>query len=122
MKHRVLALAWALAGAVAWAAENAAADKRGTAPTTFPSEGIASHYVGDVGIERDPRVVFVEDFEQSLDETWKRWETVGDRPGMSLSEDVPRGSAGKHSLIMERQTGPGAQLYRRLKNKGGGWG
>lgn len=30
----------------------------------FPSEGNAAKYPGDAGIERDPRVVFVEDFEE----------------------------------------------------------
>ena len=92
-------------------------------PPPFPSEGIAAKYPGDAGIDRDPRVVFVEDFEQdSIDALWKRWETVSDRPGQSFSEDVPPGSKGKHSLIMERTKGSGAQLYRRLKNKDGGWG
>ena len=89
----------------------------------FPKESIASHYPGDAGIERDARVVFVENFEaHSLEVLWQRWETVSDRAGQSFSEDVPSGSAGKHSLAMERQAGAGAQLYRRLKNKDGGWG
>src|SRR5688572_26247202 len=88
-----------------------------------PTNGLAAGYPGDVGIERDPHVVFVENFEeQSLDALWKRWDTVSDRPGMSFSADVPRGSAGKQSLVMERESGSGAQLYRRLRNAHGGWG
>src|SRR6188474_2402577 len=78
---------------------------------SFPAEGIAARYPGDRGITNDERVVFVEDFEEeSLETLWKRWDTVGDRPGQSFSSDVPVGSAGKHSLVMEREKGPGAQL------------
>jgi hypothetical protein len=92
-------------------------------PRPLAADGIASHYPGDAGIERDPQVVFVENFEEdSLETLWKRWETVGDRSGQSFSADVPSGSAGKRSLLMEREKGSGAQLYRRLKNKEGGWG
>ncbi|HEX7860479.1 MAG TPA: hypothetical protein VF773_09150, partial [Verrucomicrobiae bacterium] len=88
----------------------------------FPEKGIAAKYPADRGIENDPRVVFVENFEGPLDEIWKRWETVGDKPGQSLTADVPPGSSGKTSLLMDRTKGPGPQLYRRLKNKEGGWG
>lgn len=85
--------------------------------------GIASRYRGDAGIEKDPRVIFVEDFEEVSRETlWKRWEAVTDREGMSFSSDVPPGSAGRKSLLMERHQGSGAQLYRRLPDKKGGWG
>jgi hypothetical protein len=91
--------------------------------TTFPQAGIAARYPGDAGIERDAKVIYTENFEDNtLEEIWKRWDTVGDKPGMSFSTDVPAGSAGKKSLIMERERGPGPQLYRRLKNASGGWG
>jgi hypothetical protein len=102
----------------------AAETRADLAPTSETSTvGIAAQHPGDIGIEQDRRVVFVESFEEdSLETVWKRWETVSDREGMRFSEDVPSGSAGKRSLIMERQEGPGPQLYRRLKNKVGGWG
>jgi len=87
------------------------------------AEGIATKYPGDVGIARDPRVIFVEDFEEaSLEALWRRWETVGGREGQSFAEDVPSGSHGKRSLAMDRQSGSGPQLYRRLKNPAGGYG
>jgi hypothetical protein len=87
------------------------------------AEPIATKYPGDVGIERDPRVVFSENFEaDTLDPVWQRWDTVSDREGMTLSNDQPQGSRGKRSLVMERLKGSGAQLYRRLKDKSGGWG
>src|SRR5687767_12380364 len=89
----------------------------------FPRRGIESQYKADRAIEKDPRVVFVENFEtESLEEIWKRWETVGDKPGQTLTPDVPPGSFGAKSLLMDRTKGPGPQLYRRLKNKDGTWG
>ena len=94
-----------------------------TFAASFPAEGIAFKYPGDSGIERDERVVFVEDFEEaSVQALSSRWETATDKPGMSFSADTPRGSSGKQSLIMERHKGSGVHLYRRLKNKSGGWG
>lgn len=93
------------------------------AASPFPEKGIAARYPGDGGIEKDSKVVFVETFEEaSLDDLWRRWETVGDKAGQSFSRDVPRGSSGKQSLAMERRTGPGPQLFRRLKNGAAGWG
>jgi hypothetical protein len=91
--------------------------------TVFPEKGLASAYPGDAGIERDERVVFVEDFEEhSLEELWQGWETASGREGMQFTKDLPAGSMGKQSLLMERERGPGPQLYRRLKNRKGGWG
>jgi hypothetical protein len=84
---------------------------------------IAARYAGDAGIEHDPHVVFVENFEdESLDALAMRWETVGHREIMSLSDDRPPVSGGKQSLMMDRREGSGGQLYRRLKNPAGGWG
>lgn len=92
------------------------------AAAPFPQNGLASQYTGDRGLEHDPRVVFVENFEQPLEEMWKRWETVTDKPAQSLTNDVPPGSSGKNALVMERLNGSGSHLFRRLKNKEGGWG
>jgi hypothetical protein len=81
-------------------------------------QGIAEKYPGDTGIEKDPRVVFVENFEEgSLDEIRKRWETVTQPETMSLQSDVPTGSSGKHSLLMAHVggKGTGGHLYRRLQ-------
>jgi hypothetical protein len=88
-----------------------------------PKEGLASLYPGDAGIECDPRVILVENFEgESLDAVAKRWETVGGRDTMSLSSERPKGSTGKQSLQIDREKGQAGQLYRRLKNPKGGWG
>jgi hypothetical protein len=85
--------------------------------------GIASRYPGDAGIAKDPAVIFTEDFEEeSIDALAARWETAGAKESMSFTADIPQGSKGKHSLLMDRQKGAGGQLYRRLKNKDGKWG
>jgi predicted amidohydrolase len=79
--------------------------------------GIAAKYPGGVGIETDPRVVFVERFEaKTVDELKKRWETVSNPEVMSFSADVPPGSGGKQSLLMTHVggQGTGGQFYRRL--------
>ena len=108
MKDRslILILIWATLAVVG--AETRPAPEPAPAPGHFPPDGIAARHPGDVGIEKDPIVIFTEDFEEkSLAALWKRWETVSDKPGMSFSADVPPGSAGRHSLIMERERGSG---------------
>jgi hypothetical protein len=81
-------------------------------------EGIASKFPRDKGIERDPAVVFVENFEaESLDTILERWESVQHKEILSLSADAPEtGGAGK-SLLMTHVggKGDGAYLYRQLK-------
>ncbi len=79
--------------------------------------GLAGKYPQDVGIGRDPNVVFVADFEvESLDAVQARWESVSNAEIMSLSADVPQASGGSHSLLMTHVGGrsTGGHLYRRL--------
>lgn len=94
------------------------------AAESLPSgPGLAAQYPGDAGIERDARVVQVEQFEQAdITALAAQWESVGAKDTMSLSAEVPPGSAGKQSLLMDRSKGPGGSLYRRLKNAKGGFG
>jgi hypothetical protein len=80
--------------------------------------GLAAKYAGDEGIEKDPRVVFVENFEQAtFDDVKKRWESVGHPELMSLSDDKPASSGGKRSLFVRHVGGEtdGGHLYRRLQ-------
>lgn len=90
--------------------------------------GIAAKYPGDLGIERDPDVVFAESFEGSVDEICSHWEAVAGKPIMSKSDEVPPGSGRKQSLLLTRVAGgtqgymDGGNLYRRLKNERGGFG
>src|SRR5436190_5064221 len=79
--------------------------------------GLAAKYPGDVGIEKDSSVIQVEKFEQpGIAALAAQWETVSAKETMSFTADVPAGSAGKQSLLMDRQKGSGGSLYRRLKN------
>jgi hypothetical protein len=80
--------------------------------------GIADKYPGDLGIEKDPRVVFAENFEaKELTGVTKRWETASGSEALSFSDQVPAGSGGKQSLLLTHVggKGTGGQLYRRLK-------
>lgn len=93
------------------------------APVLSNGPAIAASYPGDAGIERDSRVIFVEDFEEaSVDALAKRWETASATKSMSFTPDVPAGSKGRQSLVMDRQSGSGGSLYGRLRNKAGGFG
>jgi hypothetical protein len=91
---------------------------------TLPSgSGLAANHPSDVGMERDPHVVQVEQFEQSDIATLAtQWETVGAPESMSFSPDVPAGSSGRQSLLMDRRAGSGGSLYRRLKNTDASFG
>lgn len=87
-------------------------------PLPEGNTGIAARYPGDRGIEKDPRVIFVERFDAgSLDAVCMRWENVKNRGIMSLSEDAAPGSADGSSLLITHVGGEstGAHLYRRLR-------
>ena len=79
--------------------------------------GIAARYPGDVGIEGDAQVVFVENFNDTLDSITARWESVQAKECLSLSSDIPANSRGKTSLLVTHTggQGTGAHLYRRLE-------
>ncbi len=82
--------------------------------------GLAARYPGDRGIDRDPRVLLAEDFENiALEDLAHRWESVSNKAGRVLSpaEDSPPGSGGKTSLEMTALLGEntGGHLYRRFR-------
>ena len=84
--------------------------------------GIARKYPGDRGIEDDPDVIQVEQFDSAtLAEVFARWESVKSKEGMSLSRDVPKGSADAQSLLMTHVggKGTGSHLYTRLRSTKG---
>jgi hypothetical protein len=57
--------------------------------------GLAGRYQGDQGIEKDPNVIFVENFEEgSLKAVTARWESVKNTDIMTLATDVPDTRAG----------------------------
>jgi len=124
-------------GQQAPAASRPAAERQASGVTVPPlpvpaipegSAGIAARYPGDVGIEKDPDVVFVESFEGSVDDICGHWEAAAGKPIMSKSDDVAPGSGGKQSLLLTRVAGDtggyldGGNLYHRLKNEKGVYG
>jgi hypothetical protein len=79
--------------------------------------GIAARFPGDQGIDTHPAVVFVEGFEQeTLEALWERWDQVRSGESMSFSAETPPGSRGRQALRMDRETGSGPSLYRRVLN------
>jgi hypothetical protein len=81
-------------------------------------QGIAAQYPGDVGIENDPDVVFVETFQETaLTALFNRWTDVLNGAAMLLSADVPPASRLSHSLEIPWVGGgvnSGGALYRML--------
>jgi hypothetical protein len=61
--------------------------------------GLASQYPGDEGIERDPRVLFVDDFETgTVKEIGQRWGNIEKQEQIASSDDIHAGSPGIKSL------------------------
>ena len=87
---------------------NNSSSGNGNPPT---SGGVAASYPGDVGIENDSRVVFVEQFEEvTLPDLLTRWEYNTNSARISFSSDVPSGSGGSQSALFNGS----ADLYTRL--------
>ncbi|MEW6755464.1 MAG: hypothetical protein AB1505_31480 [Candidatus Latescibacterota bacterium] len=89
------------------------------ADTVPQSAGLAAKYPGDVGIERDPAVLFAENFETgTIEEIGKRWDEVSNKDGrvLALDSDVPSDSRGKRSLQMTGtlSENSGGHLYTRF--------
>ncbi len=84
-------------------------------------EGIASLYPGDKGIEKDPAVVFFEDFEAGDVSglvgpgRWTSWSNKDDKVMSFVTDSVP-GSSGKRSLSMTatKSQNEGGYLYKTL--------
>ena len=61
--------------------------------------GLAAQFPGDEAIERDPRVLFVEDFESgAIRELGDRWGNATQPENLSFSPDIPPNSPGNRSL------------------------
>lgn len=74
---------------------------QGDVPKLPQGYGLSAKYPGDEGLERDPNVVFFENFSiRSIGDLKERWENISHPEIMSLSEDVPYGSSDKRSLLM----------------------
>jgi hypothetical protein len=82
--------------------------------------GISAKYRGDRGIERDPAVVFAENFEAGgVADLGKRWSEVSNKDGrvIAFSNDVPPGSGGRRSVQLTGTLGQntGGHLYTSFK-------
>jgi len=104
----------------------AAADQKdevGTTKSPLPPEaslpapgpdkgGLASLYPGDEGIERDPRVLYVDDFETgTVDEIGARWGSISRKDNIALSEDIHGNSPGNKSVHISKN----GHLYTHTK-------
>ena len=69
-------------------------------PATLPEgPGLAAKYRGDEGIEKDGRVLYVEDFETGdIADIGARWDQADKAQNMDLSTDIPANSPGRKSL------------------------
>lgn len=100
---RVVALLL-LAAAVLVVAESGRADDPtpaaiAEAAAVMEQGGLAAEYPGDKGIEKDPRVLFVDDFETgTVAEIGVRWGNVQNREQISLSDNICAASPGSRSL------------------------
>jgi hypothetical protein len=103
--------------AVALASGSAIVTRGGEPKLPEGDAGIAAKYPGDAGVEKDPAVVFAEDFEvPSIDGLKGRWNQVNTKI-TSLSDDVPPASRGKRSILFTHigGEGNGGHLYKSFR-------
>lgn len=89
----------------------------GSSGSSGSGSGLSSQYPGDVGIENDPAVVWVENFEEgSVAAVTARYEDSKNAAGMELVADVPAASSGSASMKLTASgAGPNAtDFYKRL--------
>ncbi|MCX8038799.1 MAG: hypothetical protein N3D11_17465 [Candidatus Sumerlaeia bacterium] len=68
-------------------------------PAASATGGLAAQYPGDKGIARDPRVLFVEDFETgTVGEIGARWGNIEKPQNFSFSTDIHPASPGRRSI------------------------
>src|SRR5687767_8006107 len=85
--------AWCLSLALWAVLDQEAANAASISTNASSPRGIAVQYQGDAGIERDPRVIFLENFESgSLEDLAKRWSDIKKIPG-DILEYVPESPA-----------------------------
>ena len=114
--HTLTAVARDAAGNVTHSAAIIVNVSNAPPPPPPPGGGIAAAYPGDVGIESNPNVVFVERFDEaSTANLFARWTDVLNGAGMSFSTDAPAGSPVGRSLNIPWSAGStGGHLYRQL--------
>ncbi len=104
----------------------ALAQEQAPIPATKPANGLgdenplAEKYPGDVGIERDPAVLFTDNFEAgTIEDLSRKWQAVGKDAGkvLAFSEDVPDSAAGHRSIEVTGTLGQnsGGYLYTNFR-------
>ena len=80
--------------------DTAVGDEQASMPVPGPEKGgLASLYPGDEGIERDPRVLFVDDFETgTVNQIGARWGSVHLPENIETADDVHANSPGNKSI------------------------
>ncbi|MCK5682653.1 hypothetical protein KAJ27_00970 [bacterium] len=75
---------------------------------------LANSYPNDVGIENDPNVLYVDNFEDGMTNILKRYTYKANAEGMFLDSDVPSGSLGENSIKITSTGGEnhGGNLYK----------
>jgi hypothetical protein len=91
-------------------------DTKPPAPDAPTGVGLAAKYPGDKGIDKDPDVVFAEDFEEgSVAQVVARYDDSKNQAGMTLVSTVPAKSSGKAALQMNAGgSATATDLYTRL--------
>ena len=77
---------------------------------------LAGSYPNDIGIESDSNVLYVEKFDDGMENILNRYTDRHNAEGMFLDTDIPPGSLGSHSLKMTSKQGVngGGHLYGRF--------
>src|SRR5438067_9610171 len=83
---------------------------------TSSSPGFSSKYPGDLGIDKDPAVVWAENFEEgAVDAVVARYDDHNNAPGMSLAADVPSKSGGKSAMkLVAGGANSATDVYKKL--------
>jgi hypothetical protein len=82
---------------------------------TPPQNTLAQKYKGDVGMQNDPSVVWMENFEEgSASAVTSRYDSHANTPGLTLETDVPAKSSGKASgrMTSNGDTANATDLYK----------
>ena len=96
---------------------DAASDAIAQTDVTPPQGSLATKYPGDVGMQSDPAVVWMENFEEgSATAVGARYDSHANPPGLTLETDVPGKSSGKSSgrMTSNGDTANATDLYKRL--------
>jgi len=83
----------------------------GAVPALQEGAGLAQEYPGDEGIEGNPRVVFVERFDEDLETIFERYDEVAAPDRMQLDADTPPDAATDASLLMTHVGGEGDSIH-----------